>query len=286
MCLHSGAFTRAQYSTFIGTEHWEPARRLVSALVRQEWASERSWEDVGLGTSPPGDRRSRLCRIWSREVYRALGVENIRHRRPAVAAALLRRLLSLDYVLDHLNEPWLPTEGEKVDAFAALGVPLDVLPRRDYHGPRGVRRRHFPGKFPAGLGNEEATFVYPDAGDATAAGLCTWGESHRGLWAALRGLDRKVRVVVTSRGHRNLARAERVLARWLRAGGDPRAGDAERERLEAGIRKLDAGVLAEYGDLNGALARLSELRKMPTQATGEGWIDAGATWFPRRLCAA
>ena len=285
VCLHSGAFTRSQYAAFIGTENTGPATRLVAALVAQEWASEESWEDVGLGQTPAGDRRSRLCRIWSREVYRALEVEHIRHRRPAAGAALVRRLLSLDYVVDHLREPWLPTEGEKVDAFEALGISRDLLPRRDYHGETSVRRAYFPGKFPLALDEEQATFVYPDGGDATASGLRTWGESHLSSWAALRELGRKVRVVVASRAHRNLTRAERVLWRWLRGGGDPRAVEAERERLDAAIGKLDLEVLAEYGDLNGALARLSELDAMPAQATGGGCIDAGTTWFSRRLCA-
>ena len=35
----------------------------------------------------------------------------------------LRRLLSLDYVLDHLDAPWLPTDREKVAALTAAGVP-------------------------------------------------------------------------------------------------------------------------------------------------------------------
>lgn len=286
VCLHSGAFTRAQYAAFIGTEHWEPARRLVAALVAQERASEESWEDVGLGQTPAGDRRSRLCRIWSREVYRALEVEHIRHRRPATGAALVRRLLSLDYVANHLREPWLPTEGEKVDAFEALGISRNLLPRRDYHSETGVRRAHFPGKYPLALDDEQATtFVYPDGGDATASGLRTWGESHLSVWAALRELGRQVRVVVVSRAHRALARAERVLERWLRGGGDPRAAIAERERLETAIRTVDVEVLAEYGGVNGAVGRLSELRDRPEQATGDGCIDAGTTWFSRCLCA-
>ncbi len=286
VCLHSGAFTRAQYSAFIGTAHRKAAERLVTGLVAQEWATEELWEDVGLGQAPAGDRRSRLCRIWSREVYRALEVEHIRHRRPAAGAALVRRLLSLDYVVDHLDMPWLPTEGEKVDAFEALGISRDLLPRRDYRSETGVRRAHFPGKFPLAVDDEQATtFVYPDGGDATASGLRTWGESHLSLWAALRELGRKVRVVVVSRAHRALTRAERILGRWLRGGGDPRAVEAERERLDAAIGNLDLEVLAEYGDLNGALARLAELDARPARATGGGCIDAGTTWFSRRLCA-
>ena len=43
---------------------------------------------------------------------------------------VLRRLLSLDYVLDHADRPWLATEEEKVTALTAAGVPEAALPRR------------------------------------------------------------------------------------------------------------------------------------------------------------
>ena len=46
-------------------------------------------------------------------IYRALGVENIRHRRKARNSVLMRRLLSLDFVLEHPGLNWLPTEPEK-----------------------------------------------------------------------------------------------------------------------------------------------------------------------------
>ena len=55
----------------------------------------------------------RLCAVAPRSLYRALGAEHVRHRREGSEAVLLRRLLSLDYVLDHLAEPWLATETEK-----------------------------------------------------------------------------------------------------------------------------------------------------------------------------
>ena len=38
----------------------------------------------------------------------------------------MRRLLSLDYVLEHPGLPWLPTESEKVGAFKALGAAQGV----------------------------------------------------------------------------------------------------------------------------------------------------------------
>ena len=45
-----------------------------------------------------------------------------RCRRPAAPEVVLRRLLSLDYVLEHPHAAWLPTEDEKVSALTAAGI--------------------------------------------------------------------------------------------------------------------------------------------------------------------
>ena len=93
----------------------------------------------------PGVRGiGRVCRIFSRGLYRALGTEHIRHRRTASADVLMRRLLSLDYVIEHSGLPWLPTEPEKVAAFEALGIERELLPSRLYRGAAGDTRRYFP----------------------------------------------------------------------------------------------------------------------------------------------
>ena len=135
VCLHSGVFTRTQATRFLDTHH-ERARRLVHALIAQGAAAEETVPGVrGIG---------RVCRIFSRGLYRALGAEDIRHRRAASEAVLMRRLLSLDYVLEHPDLPWLPTESEKVGAFEELGIERRILPSRLYRGAAGNTRRYFP----------------------------------------------------------------------------------------------------------------------------------------------
>ena len=134
-CLHSGVFTRTQATRFLDTHH-ERARRLVHALIAQGAAAEETVPGVrGIG---------RVCRVFSRGLYRALGAEHIRHRRTASPEVLMRRLLSLDYVIEHSALPWLPTEPEKVAAFEALGIERELLPSRLYRGAAGDTRRYFP----------------------------------------------------------------------------------------------------------------------------------------------
>ena len=141
-CLHSGAFTRAQATRFLDTHH-ERARRLVHALIAQGSAAEETVPRVrGIG---------RVCRIYARSLYRALGAEHIRHRRTASPGVLMRRLLSLDYVIEHTGLPWLAAEHEKVGAFEALGIERASLPVRVYRGAAGTTRRYFPLKLPVAL---------------------------------------------------------------------------------------------------------------------------------------
>ena len=138
VCLHSGAFTRVQCARFLDA-HPEQVRRVVQALIAQGLAAEDTVPGIrGIG---------RVCRIFSRRIYRAIGAEHIRHRRDASPAVLMRRLLSLDYVIEHPGLPWLPTESEKVAAFEALGIEHGLLPVRVYRGAAGATRRYFPVKY-------------------------------------------------------------------------------------------------------------------------------------------
>ena len=128
-------FIRAQWSRFLDA-HPEQVRRGVHALIAQGAATEETVPGIkGIG---------RVCRVFARQIYRALGAEDIRHRRSASEVVLMRRLLSLDYVLEHPDLPWLPTESEKVGAFEALGIERRILPSRLYRGAAGNTWRYFP----------------------------------------------------------------------------------------------------------------------------------------------
>ena len=103
VCLHSGVFLRCQYLAFIGRTSPALAHRFIRRCGK--YAVEQPWNGS----------RLRICRIASQRIYRVLGVEHVRHRRPAAPEAVLRRLLSLDYLLEHPRTAWLPTEAKKVD---------------------------------------------------------------------------------------------------------------------------------------------------------------------------
>ena len=146
VCLHSGVFLRSQYLAFIGRTNPALAHRFIRRC--RKYAVEQPWNGS----------RLRICRIAARRMYRVLGVEYVRHRRPAAPEVVLGRLLSLDYLLERPRTSWLPTEAEKVDALTAAGIARDVLPRRLYQGAVGGQYRYFPHKLPVALDGWRATF--------------------------------------------------------------------------------------------------------------------------------
>ena len=276
-CLHSGMFIRAQWSQYLDA-HPEQVRRGVHALIAQRLATEETVPGIaGIG---------RVCRIFSRRIYRALGAEDIRHRRAASEEVLLRRLLSLDYVLEYPDLPWLPTEPEKVRAFEALGIERRILPVRVYRGAVGDTRRYFPLKLPVALEADRAMFVYVDPGHETTTALRSWAAAHRGLWRALRERCRAVEVVAVVRTRKEMDRARTILENWAGASGPSAPDQAARSeitRIEQAILEGDDDVLAEYGDLQAGLKRIVELKEKARQEAGRKLIRCGTTWQTVRL---
>ena len=122
--------------------------------------------------------------------------------------------MSLDFVLDHLELPWLGTEQEKVSCFEQLGIERDLLPRRVYAGHDKGLIHCFPLKTPIAVGPEAAVFVYVDPGMGTRSELDSWGEAQRELWKKLRRHGRRVEVVAVAWEQKLLDRAGRRLRSW------------------------------------------------------------------------
>ena len=157
-CLHSGGlFTRAQLCFHLRMNRWQ-AFRFVRALVANGFAAEDSLQD------------RTVCQIFSSRMFRALGTEDTRRRRMP-SAEILRRLLMLDYVLEHPGLPWLPTEPEKVRAFEPLGIERRHLSLRVNREAVREARHHFRLKLPIALEPDRAVFVYSDPGYETATAL-------------------------------------------------------------------------------------------------------------------
>ena len=171
VALHSGAFTRAQCGVYFQAgDDRKRLLRFVRALIEKQLAIEDKRPIF------PGGARAVL--LTGKPIYRALGIPDVRHRRSKAATTivLMRRLLSLDYIIARPTFGWLPTEGDKVQRFEALGLDRRTFPYR-LSGPSGTPQtpRYFAFKLPIAVDDQAATFVYVDPGQTTDSELRAWG---------------------------------------------------------------------------------------------------------------
>ena len=279
VCLHSGVFTRAQFCHYFNT-YRKQAYRLVKALMDRGEAVESDTLIFNGG--------GKTCRISSKPLYRALGVENIRHRRKAQPPVVMRRLLSLDFVLEHPGMSWLPTEPEKVEFFEGLGLPRRLIPRRIYYGAVETRKRYFALKLPLAVDAETVTFAYVDPGHQTDRELHSWGAAHGTLWDVLRKKGRQVRVIAIGAENKTVERAGRVLRAWAAADpGEPNEGltvKQEIKLIDEAMTHKDREFLSRYGGFGGAMKRSAALQSLPEAKVTEGVsIDDYSTWFAERF---
>ena len=274
VCLHSGVFTRAQFSHYFHADS-KRAHRFVKSLVDRRTAHDGEWPILNGG--------AKTCRISSKAVYRALGVENIRHRRKASNPVVMRRLLSLDFVLEHPGMNWLPAEAEKVEFFEKLGLPLHLIPRRIYYGVVGNQKRYFALKLPLAVDPETVTFAYVDPGHQTDRELYSWGAAHGPLWEALRKKGKQVRVIGIAVENATVDRAARVLEIWAAADpGTPDEGLTAKQEIKAiedAMERNDLVYLERYGGFGEAMQRAVALHNVPEAKVTEGVsIDDYSTW--------
>ena len=228
----------------------------------------------------PGGARAVL--LTGKAPYRALGIPDVRHRRAkdATTQVLMRRVLSLDYLIERPTLAWLPTEADKVQRFEALGIERRTFPYRMY-GPHGKPQipRYFAFKLPIAVDEQAATFVYVDAGQSTDSELRAWGVAHAPLWAALRARTFAAHVVAVSTGAAAADPAGQTKA-------DP---DIRQEiaRLEKAITAGNRDLLRAAGGFDTAADRLELLQQLPdgtpTTATARGAIDRFTLWPTVRL---
>ena len=275
VCLHSGVFTRVQFCHYFDTANRVRAQRFVETLLERQVARDGEWPILNGG--------AKTCRISSKAIYRALGVENIRHRRKASNAVVMRRLLSLDFVIEHPGMNWLPAEPEKVEFFEKLGLPLRLIPRRIYYGVVGNQKRYFALKLPLAVDPETVTFAYIDPGHQTDRELYSWGAAHGPLWEALRKKGKQVRVLGIAVENATLDRTARVLEAW--AAADPGTSDEgltptqEIKAIEDAMERNDLVYLERYGGFSEAMQRAVALHKVPeAKLTEVVSIDDYSTW--------
>jgi hypothetical protein len=161
VATHSGYFSMRQFLQFTGTKSGDKSVAFSQKLLAKGHATARSFLRNGL-----------VYHLFSRIVYRAIGRENLRNRRAHSLEHIRTRLVTLDFVLAHLQYEYLETEDHKLNYFCQqLGLPKELLPKKRYCGAihNTTTERYFVDKFPMFLSSSSfsspvATFTFADPG--------------------------------------------------------------------------------------------------------------------------
>jgi hypothetical protein len=178
VALHGGYFLRRQYVTFIGTAHGQATVRLLARCVAREHVRVL-----------PYRRDGHVFHLSARPLYAAIGEEDNRNRRPAEWDAVIRKLMTLDFVLAHPTARFLATEAEKVALLEERLIPSVVWPHRSYPPRRAngrVTTRYFVDKMPwYQHGDDPRVWIaYVDV-ERTLQGFQTFLDQYRAVLASL-----------------------------------------------------------------------------------------------------
>ena len=281
--LSGGVFVREFASRWIGDTDGRRARterfieRDVSVAWRRAFGRDKGLVNQSLGSGV-------VYHCSGRALYRALGVENSRYRRPLDPAdrpRIVERVLKAWAALASPAWPWLFSIEAHVALSDSLGVPRSAIPRRSY----GVGQKqdvHFPDRPLIACAGDRLVLVRPHVDDDLmdpAAALRTWWRHYRPFIAAVGAAGLSVHLKLVRSAARPADPAvDQLLGQWT---ADGAAAEAVRDiwftRQEA--RRLAAGrppVVAAYGGPEPVAARLRELEQRLAErrsAVGEGVAD-------------
>jgi hypothetical protein len=136
----------------------------------------------------PYGRQGHIFHLYARPLYAAIGEEDNRNRRPAEWDAVIRKLMTVDFVMAHQRARFLATEEEKVALLRERLIASAVWPHRSY-APRHLggrtTTRYFVDKMPwyQYADDPRLWIAYIDA-ERTLQGFETFLDQYRALLAS------------------------------------------------------------------------------------------------------
>ena len=140
VATHSGYFTCQQFLQFIKTKPGKRSVYFARKVVEKKHASSKEYL-----------RHGRVFHLFSRNLYEAIGRENVRFRRVHSTEYIRTRLIALDFILRNQGFTYLESEEQKLSFFCnQLGIDKKILPHKRYSGAiKGdFTDRYFVDKFP------------------------------------------------------------------------------------------------------------------------------------------
>ena len=247
--LHAGVFTRLQLRAWLQKPSPDAERAEASRIIASLRAQGLATEEDLAGIGP-------CVHIHAKQVYRALGETDNRNRRRPGREKAIERLLCLDYVLDHPDEPWLPTEDGKTQACEDAGLDRATWPRKVYPAKDGQSEttRFFVEKFPLALDLQARRAVAACVNlGTTNARLKGWLDAYNPLLEAIAGAGLTLSLVHISQRPELAEPAARQLEQAARGLGDGDAEEAALERIRNAIRACSEEALESVGGLDDAL---------------------------------
>ncbi len=282
--LSGGVFVREFASRWIGDEDARRARteRFIEHEVSAAWRRAFG-RDKGLVSQRI--RSGLVYHCSGKALYRAIGAENSRYRRPLDPAdwpRIVERALKVWAALASPGWPWLFSIEAQVALAASLGVPPSALPRRSY----GIGQKldvYFPDRPLIACAGDRLVLVRPHVDDDPVdpvASLRTWWRHYRPLVEAVSAVGVSVSLKLVRSAARPADPAvDQLLPQWE---ADAAAVEAVRDiwftRQEE--RRFEGAVplvVAAWGGSDGVAARRRELDERLAErraAVAEGVADA------------
>ena len=178
VAVHSGYFLRRQYVQFTSGGHGLGTTRFLAKARAHRHVREQ-----------PYGRHGSVYHLCSRPVYAALGQEHNRNRRRADWFPVLRKIMTLDFVLTLPTAQFWATEDDKAALLRELGVDQRVWPAKRYLSRREsnkITTRHFVDKMPwyREPRDPRVWFAYINA-ESTFAGFDSFLREYAGVFAAI-----------------------------------------------------------------------------------------------------
>ena len=178
VALHGGYFLRRQYVRFTAGGHGLATTRFISKA-----------RTLGHVRELPYGRRASVFHVGARALYAALGQEHNRNRRPAEWIAVVRKIMTLDFVLTQPTAQFWATEDDKRALLRELDVDPQVWPTKRYqsrHESKQITTRHFVDKMPwyREPDDPRVWFAFVNA-ESTLAGFDSYLREYAGVFAAV-----------------------------------------------------------------------------------------------------
>jgi hypothetical protein len=221
VALHSGVFLARQFNQFAQIKSGKRVDSFTNKLK-----SNRHCQTYRLA------KNTSVFHVSSKAIYRAIGHENLRHRRSHQVDYVKTKLLTLDYVLQNPTLKYFPTEDDKLHLFTqVLNIPLSELPAKAYRTPYSKMEtlRYFVDKYPLFLSDVSPIgpvvhFSYVDPGPYTTVVEFL---NHLRRYALLLARMPVIRMVYIYQVSSKLKQARDLFQAFVRSGCRLGAGDLE-----------------------------------------------------------